>query len=126
MVDIGKRVVAGATQPQRLLVVAEAVGADTRAAERVAAASPVTDRLEAGVRLGVEPHGLAVVARRVCEKPELAQGKREHQRLPHVQSDLVRGLERRSRCLQLVLQQPREAEPRERYSLAPLVAWRSG
>jgi hypothetical protein len=103
VIDVGKRGVAGAPEPQGLLVFAEAIGADARAAERVAGAPTVADGVEAYVRFGVEADSLGVVAFGILQESELAQCEGEHQRLAPLVCDLVTRLERRPRRSELVL-----------------------
>ena len=81
VVDLAERLVAGPTEPQRLLVVLHPVGAEARAAQRVAGAADVSDTGEQLVRLHVQAHRVAVALLGIGEEPELARGVRAQKRV---------------------------------------------
>ena len=125
VVDLAERLVAGPSEPQRLLVLLRAVGAETRAAQRVAGPAYIPHTGEQLVRLHVQAHRVAVALLGIGEEPELARGICAQKRVAQLLREDVRSLERLARRFEVVPEEVGEAEIHQSPALGEPVAYRS-
>src|SRR5712691_1712149 len=110
VVALGEGLVAGASEPQGLGVVAQPERAQARAAERVPQSCGVTDGREQVVRFHVQSKRVAEALLGIGEEAELARGVRAQKRVAELLREDVRSLERPARCFEVVQEESGETQ----------------